>query len=428
MGEPQDDVGADYTNIESDGVDASGIELPPGARTSVRPRVHDAAATSCRRRTKTLGLYVQEQAGIRDRLFLTVAVRTDQNSAFGTNFQRVFYPKAERLVDHLATRSFFPHIRLARTSSACAARTARPACSRAPRRRSDVQRRDPAINIGHAGQRDRHRHARPHRQRARQPGPQAEKSAEFEIGLRDAPVQQPRELRLHVLQQEDARRADRAADRRRRPAPSATSVAAQPRLGPELRPRGDRQRDAARSPRASAGTSRSPRSHNTNKILVARHRRDRQAEPDDRHRHDARLGRASRRTGGSSGRYTYTDANGDGIITPDEVHVDPNVEPTWLLAAARHLLDLERLRSASAASCASTSSSTTRAGSTSSTTTAQFYCSELRRRATRRTEQHARRSGDQARDVRAALRTDARRRRLPRERPVLAPARSRRPR
>jgi len=37
---------------------------------------------------------VQEQVALRDRLFLTGAVRTDQNSAFGTNFQRVFYPKA----------------------------------------------------------------------------------------------------------------------------------------------------------------------------------------------------------------------------------------------------------------------------------------------------------------------------------------------
>ncbi len=30
---------------------------------------------------------------IRDRLFLTGALRSDQNSAFGTNFQRVYYPK-----------------------------------------------------------------------------------------------------------------------------------------------------------------------------------------------------------------------------------------------------------------------------------------------------------------------------------------------
>ena len=43
---------------------------------------------------KTLGLFLQEQAGFNDRLFVTAAVRTDQNSAFGTNFQHVVYPKA----------------------------------------------------------------------------------------------------------------------------------------------------------------------------------------------------------------------------------------------------------------------------------------------------------------------------------------------
>ncbi|HLA14314.1 MAG TPA: TonB-dependent receptor, partial [Gemmatimonadaceae bacterium] len=41
----------------------------------------------------TLGLFVQEQIGVNDRLFLTAAVRADDNSAFGQNFDRVIYPK-----------------------------------------------------------------------------------------------------------------------------------------------------------------------------------------------------------------------------------------------------------------------------------------------------------------------------------------------
>jgi TonB-linked SusC/RagA family outer membrane protein len=41
----------------------------------------------------TLGFYLQEQFGWRDRLFLTAAVRADDNSAFGQNFDRVYYPK-----------------------------------------------------------------------------------------------------------------------------------------------------------------------------------------------------------------------------------------------------------------------------------------------------------------------------------------------
>jgi hypothetical protein len=57
--------------------------------------------------TKTLGLYAQEQASLRDRLFLTVAARTDQNSAFGTDFQRVVYPKIA--ASWIASdESFFP--------------------------------------------------------------------------------------------------------------------------------------------------------------------------------------------------------------------------------------------------------------------------------------------------------------------------------
>ncbi|HVF40632.1 MAG TPA: SusC/RagA family TonB-linked outer membrane protein [Gemmatimonadaceae bacterium] len=41
----------------------------------------------------TLGLYVQEQIGLNDRVFLTAAIRADDNSAFGKNFDRVYYPK-----------------------------------------------------------------------------------------------------------------------------------------------------------------------------------------------------------------------------------------------------------------------------------------------------------------------------------------------
>ncbi len=42
----------------------------------------------------SLGVYVQEQAAWRDRLYTTVAVRVDDNSAFGSDFSLVVYPKA----------------------------------------------------------------------------------------------------------------------------------------------------------------------------------------------------------------------------------------------------------------------------------------------------------------------------------------------
>ena len=45
------------------------------------------------RENKTFGVFVQEQIGFGDRLFLTGAVRGDDNSAFGENFDFVVYPK-----------------------------------------------------------------------------------------------------------------------------------------------------------------------------------------------------------------------------------------------------------------------------------------------------------------------------------------------
>ena len=44
--------------------------------------------------TRSFGMYVQEQLGWEDRLFVTGAVRMDNNSVFGTEINRVFYPKA----------------------------------------------------------------------------------------------------------------------------------------------------------------------------------------------------------------------------------------------------------------------------------------------------------------------------------------------
>jgi TonB-dependent starch-binding outer membrane protein SusC len=59
--------------------------------------VSSAAVTTGREQDttqKSIGFYVQQQAAWRDRLFLTAAVRVDNNSAFGSKLNRVFYPKA----------------------------------------------------------------------------------------------------------------------------------------------------------------------------------------------------------------------------------------------------------------------------------------------------------------------------------------------
>ncbi len=99
-------VGGDYTNSEADFVRANGDQLPPGGQTVGQAAIV-SGETQFQTVDKTVGVYLQEEAAIRDRMFLTLAARTDQNSAFGTNFQRVVYPKAS-LSWIMSDESFFP--------------------------------------------------------------------------------------------------------------------------------------------------------------------------------------------------------------------------------------------------------------------------------------------------------------------------------
>jgi TonB-linked SusC/RagA family outer membrane protein len=99
-------IGADYTNQEDESTTASGTTLPPGGQTVGSAAVQSAGGT-LPRADKTFGAYIQEQATLRDRLFLVVAMRNDQNSAFGTNFQSINYPKAS-LSWIASDEAFFP--------------------------------------------------------------------------------------------------------------------------------------------------------------------------------------------------------------------------------------------------------------------------------------------------------------------------------
>jgi len=83
-------AGMQYVNANMDANSASAINLPPGAQTVSSGTL---SASTSSDQTRTLGFFIEEAVALRDRLFLTGAVRTDQNSAFGTNFQRVYYPK-----------------------------------------------------------------------------------------------------------------------------------------------------------------------------------------------------------------------------------------------------------------------------------------------------------------------------------------------
>ena len=86
-------VGAQYLANTYRRTDAFGQDL--GA-TGIRSISAAAVTTSNEAfsEQKSLGLYAQEQVAWRDRLFVTAAVRVDNNSAFGSELNRVFYPKA----------------------------------------------------------------------------------------------------------------------------------------------------------------------------------------------------------------------------------------------------------------------------------------------------------------------------------------------
>jgi TonB-linked SusC/RagA family outer membrane protein len=98
-------IGTQYVHYQRNGNVAASINLAPGSETVTGGSVFAAASSTTI--AKTLGAFIEEQVAFRDRLFVTAAVRSDQNSAFGTNFQRVYYPKLG--VSWLVSdESFFP--------------------------------------------------------------------------------------------------------------------------------------------------------------------------------------------------------------------------------------------------------------------------------------------------------------------------------
>lgn len=100
-------VGVQYFRRLFDGTDAQGIDIVNGAG-----NISAAAQTFADETTtedKTAGVFVEQQFGLNDRLFVTGAVRADDNSAFGQDFDLIYYPKAS--VSWIASEeSFFPEI------------------------------------------------------------------------------------------------------------------------------------------------------------------------------------------------------------------------------------------------------------------------------------------------------------------------------
>ena len=87
-------VGGQYYHAAIDTVFAHGTIFAAPGQSSVSATTSSRIAREDFVEDITVGFYVQEQLGWRDRLFVTGALRTDDNSAFGQNFDRVYYPKA----------------------------------------------------------------------------------------------------------------------------------------------------------------------------------------------------------------------------------------------------------------------------------------------------------------------------------------------
>ncbi|MDE2751302.1 MAG: SusC/RagA family TonB-linked outer membrane protein [Gemmatimonadota bacterium] len=85
-------IGAQYNEDLLEGTLNSAAVFPPGGQSI------DAGATKnsgeITVETKTVGSYLEQQLGWNDRVYVTGAIRVDQNSAFGEGFEAAWYPKA----------------------------------------------------------------------------------------------------------------------------------------------------------------------------------------------------------------------------------------------------------------------------------------------------------------------------------------------
>lgn len=83
-------VGAQFGRNIFDRNGANGVRLSPGATTLTGAAVKTSDEST--EESRTLGAFVEEQLGFNDRLFVTGALRSDRNSAFGKQFKTVIYP------------------------------------------------------------------------------------------------------------------------------------------------------------------------------------------------------------------------------------------------------------------------------------------------------------------------------------------------
>ena len=86
-------VGVDFFRRNTKYVSGYGEDFPGPGLTALASTTSARTGSETSVQNNTVGVYGQEQIGFRDRFFLTGGVRSDNNSSFGSNFKRVYYPK-----------------------------------------------------------------------------------------------------------------------------------------------------------------------------------------------------------------------------------------------------------------------------------------------------------------------------------------------
>jgi TonB-linked SusC/RagA family outer membrane protein len=85
-------LGGQFYRVFTTNVTATGTQFPAPGLTVVNAAAVQRGGES-QVENATVGIFAQQQVGWRDRLFVTGALRADDNSAFGENFNLVYYPK-----------------------------------------------------------------------------------------------------------------------------------------------------------------------------------------------------------------------------------------------------------------------------------------------------------------------------------------------
>ena len=85
-------VGVQYFENQFKGTTAWGIDIVNGG--SSIGLAAETFSSEFHTFEKTAGLFIDQQFGLNDRLFVTGAIRADDNSAFGQDFDLIYYPKA----------------------------------------------------------------------------------------------------------------------------------------------------------------------------------------------------------------------------------------------------------------------------------------------------------------------------------------------